>query len=256
MVGHNVAKHGFTLIELLVVIAVIALLASILLPSLQQAKLLAQKVACASNMHSIGVGLNLYYSEHDDAMPPSRVGLPNPDVYWYDFIAPYIGDHVDSDGRMRSALLGRGMLVCPTKTEDSFTGEDMWPEGDGHWASAAKTDYLINRDLSPYYPNKIDGAIYGEDQLCPSLNVLSEPSRTLMLTDGMGWAYGGVIGELFRSIPTSSYVSVRYRHLDGANVLMADSHVEYQDDIASGLDVAYQCESGNWWNTWDIKLWK
>ncbi len=56
-------KSAFTLIELLVVVAIIALLISILLPSLSQAREQGKKAVCLSNLRFIGVGIFTYANE-------------------------------------------------------------------------------------------------------------------------------------------------------------------------------------------------
>ncbi|MDB6040276.1 MAG: N-terminal cleavage protein [Verrucomicrobiales bacterium] len=55
---------GFTLIELLVVVAIVAILASLLLPALNQGKLASQSARCKSNLRQIGFALNLYASDN------------------------------------------------------------------------------------------------------------------------------------------------------------------------------------------------
>ena len=62
-------KKGFTLIELLVVISIIALLLSILMPSLKKAKILAKIVVCGSNQHSTGLALSLYANDFNSNIP-------------------------------------------------------------------------------------------------------------------------------------------------------------------------------------------
>jgi prepilin-type N-terminal cleavage/methylation domain-containing protein len=62
-------SRGFTLIELLVVIAIIGLLASMLLPTLGRAKRQAQAAACLSNLHQIGLGLELYIQDNNHRLP-------------------------------------------------------------------------------------------------------------------------------------------------------------------------------------------
>jgi prepilin-type N-terminal cleavage/methylation domain-containing protein len=60
---------GFTLVELLVVIAIIALLISILLPSLQRAREQAKLTVCRARLSQLGLATIAYANDHDDLIP-------------------------------------------------------------------------------------------------------------------------------------------------------------------------------------------
>jgi len=71
---------AFTLVELLVVMAIIAILAALLLPTLGRTKESARATVCLSNLHQIGIALQIYVSDNNNKLPVMRDVSPDPVV--------------------------------------------------------------------------------------------------------------------------------------------------------------------------------
>ncbi len=139
-------SKGFTLIELLVVIAIIALLVSILVPSLKDAKKLAQSAVCASNLHHIHVAIALYANEYD-RYPGARFGYSN-----VGFGAGTVT--MTLPGQISPAYGPPELFWCPaeSKTLDGlphpFFEDDEWESGGRHFGAyeVGSDDWTNNVD--------------------------------------------------------------------------------------------------------------
>ncbi len=94
------AQRGFTLIELLVVVAIIALLISILLPSLAKAREQAKKVKCMSNLKQVGTAMLQYFTDNGEWFPFEKRACPHPNVPWMHgfYYGGHPGRHVAQPG--------------------------------------------------------------------------------------------------------------------------------------------------------------
>jgi prepilin-type N-terminal cleavage/methylation domain-containing protein len=113
----NSFKYAFSLIELLVVIAVIALLLSILMPSLRKARFSAMRLACTHNLKQIDVAIRLYIGANDNTFPCAQDPVSTKPFYWLWmgrgwrlFVQPYLGEKVDVNNP--------SVLLCPQDRTD------------------------------------------------------------------------------------------------------------------------------------------
>jgi len=134
-------ENGFTLIELLVVIAIIALLLSIIVPSLGKAKSYAEEIICKNNLHQYQLVTEIYTLENDDFLP-----VPQESIFTKDSVFTAAGEtskscrwhnpnfeldaHPEFGGPLWPYLQTGDVSVCPVfrrlakKMENTHKGHD------------------------------------------------------------------------------------------------------------------------------------
>jgi len=225
-------KHlntGFTLIELLVVISIIALLVSVLLPALNQAREQAQRAVCSSNVRQWAMAVFFYADEYDDYIVradrdhpatgvPDKVHpindiIPHTNNYWPIRLAEL--DLVEMDTNLDLAR-------CPADRGFSL---DMWP---------ANISYGVNNGKG--YGLGPDNQFSGWSALAPpdpsyrwpKITKIRHPASFAAVADSGAHPfddYGqGFVGFRIVDDHGSHY---GYRHNYGGNIGFFDGHGEY-----------------------------
>jgi prepilin-type processing-associated H-X9-DG protein len=188
---------------LLVVIAIIAILASMLLPALSQARAKARAISCTSRMHQIGLAVQLYANDSDNMILPAFMAPAGAaqswwgDPLWSHLVLPYIGED-------------RELLACPAAPEHRFT---EWLDPDRGYLTIGTNYVTATPDVAP------NGRSFSD---------VRKPSCAAHFGDTVsGPASQGYRGYWF--LGTRACGSPQYfdsRHSGGANILFMDSHAE------------------------------
>lgn len=184
-------KASFTLIELLVVIAIIAILAAMLLPTLQRARETAYRIACVNQEKQIGSGIMLYSQDYPTFFP--GLGPTNPGIYmssgWRTVIGNYLGKSYTK------------YFLCPSVERESQhvnTYQDS--------EIRKSNSYAMNFQ---FFRQPIDKIV--------------KPSQKILLADVYSTYLSG--NESFYNYSADATYNVSSRHQRYANCLFVDMHV-------------------------------
>ena len=217
---------GFTLVELLVVVAILALLVSLLMPSLAAAKEQARSAVCKSNLRSLGAATSLYRAANDDTFWPYSVrvtvdGKAEGAYFWGRPVNP-----VDTRASpfMKYCDWGLAYFWCP-----NFTWGTYVPQAG---VNEPTTTYGYNAwCLDPGVWNRRDAS----GKLLPIKrgSQIRRPAELFVLADSaMYWSPSGVgilqnstsldpVRHLFGQNKTPT---THFRHGGRTNALCADGH--------------------------------
>jgi len=177
-------RGGFTLVELLVVIGIIAVLISILLPSLSKARESAKAVQCAANLRQLHTAMHLYAANFKGYVLPSRSwsGVGTLDTRWcgIDLLATVFSVKGQTNSQAgKQALTDRvaKMLDCPSNdrnrggsitgisvdyTYNTSMGDDRaYPASPQYSATRA---WAYFKKVTEVYPNVIVAMDASQDQ--------------------------------------------------------------------------------------------
>jgi prepilin-type N-terminal cleavage/methylation domain-containing protein len=135
----NNKKEGFTLIELLVVISIIAILMSVLLPSLQKAREQAKMVVCKTRQKSI-INAVATYTSSWNKVPPTIQGFESQDGFkWY--TTPHKIKYYDKDQFPMKGLGGGNQVdLLGNYLEDPIYFNCPFSPNESGWEAAFRED--------------------------------------------------------------------------------------------------------------------
>jgi prepilin-type N-terminal cleavage/methylation domain-containing protein/prepilin-type processing-associated H-X9-DG protein len=234
---HPCRRRGFTLVELMVVIGIIALLISILMPSLRRAREAASSAACLSNLRQIGLAFATYANDHrGSVVPKDYYDLKNPSAVpgnWAGILVDgkYLAAPAQPDPKSTNST-GNSVFRCPSGQDQrwnlatpSYAGGEYSGVGACFWRQQSAQSgkyydiwYAVNGDNATFgvYPMNMLPVPGSNINQLMKLGRIRRPDRVPLVYDGLQHHFGLGWG----------YVHINARH-NGArvtNVLFVDGH--------------------------------
>ncbi|MBS1369132.1 MAG: prepilin-type N-terminal cleavage/methylation domain-containing protein [Lentisphaeria bacterium] len=215
-------RKQFTLIELLIVIAIIAILASMLLPALNQARDRAKSTQCVNTMKQLGLGMAQYLADSGDSLPPLFGRKTNSQPFWHQML---YGTGAASDPNLVSKRSGgyisTAQMRCPAMAGSyPLEKSNSWWCWNPHYGFNERI--LRNTDIANYTDSTY---------ISRKITRQSSPSRKIGAADTWSTSGDRSVGS-WRFVPgnynTSGYGIPAARHAQGVNLLYLDWHVGSQ----------------------------
>lgn len=226
MNGYTFGNKSFTLIELLIVIAIIAILAAMLLPALNQAREKAKAISCVNNLKQLGAANIMYRDSFDDYFPATAsvfIGTPNKsdnygELYSYLGFFPKHKDNVIP------------MLRCPSmKYVDSDDTDSDGLKLDRTQLYGVALNYYekVNGDWTAPHPGVSTDT--GTTKGFWSMKYIKSASNFITHADSVGGSAVTRKGKPYYRFDRDVYRGGIFTiHSNAANCLFGDGHVSPQ----------------------------